>query len=495
MNRTLMEWKDISFRYAGTRQDALRNICLRLAAGELHLLAGPTGCGKSTLLKTVNGLIPSESAGRMEGGIFFDGERSSAPAGVRPDVGFMFQNPEDQLLCSRVESEIAFGPENLGLSVSEIGERIESALSAAAMGYKRGAAIHELSGGEKQRVALASALAMRPRILVLDEPTSQLDDSAAGQIVSALVELKNRFGLTILLAEHRIDRLLPYVDRLTLMGEGRIRGSFPRENLAQATPLLEELGLVPPPAEDRPRKTAPAARPRSVLLQASGISHRYPSAQRPALDDVSFDLRAGEILGLRGLNGAGKSTLLHALAGLLRLQAGAVAWFGDAPGRPDIRWLAGRVGFLFQNPDLMLTADTVEEEIGMGARFLGWPREQAAAAAERSIALLELEAHRRRNPFSLSRGERLRLALAALFATSPRVLLLDEPTAGLDRRFRLQFLARLRRWVDERPGERAAILCTHDQEALRAFADRTLHLAEGKFQEREDAREGGGNAA
>lgn len=489
MSKTIVEWEDVSFRYAGARQDALRNISLRLAAGELHLLAGPTGCGKSTLLKTVNGLIPSESAGHLEGRIFFDGEPSS-PASVRPDVGFMFQNPEDQILCGSVESEIAFGPENLGLPIPEIRERLEDALSAAAVGHKRGAKTHELSGGEKQRVALASALAMRPRILVLDEPTSQLDDSAAGQIMSALVELKDRLGLTILLTEHRIDRILPHIDRFTLMDEGRILGSFARDDLPRASPILEALGLAPPPAESRaPGNTA--ARPGSVLLQASGISHRYPSAQHPALDGVSFTLRAGEILGLRGLNGAGKTTLLHTLAGLSRLQTGTVRWFGDAPARPSIRRLAGRTGFLFQNSDLMLTADTVEEEVMLGARFLGWPRERAESAAEESIGLLELGAHRRRNPFSLSRGERLRLALAALFATSPQVLLLDEPTAGLDRRARLQFLSRLRRWVDERSGERAAILCTHDLEALRLNADRTLHLEAGKVLE----MEGGGHDA
>jgi len=504
-----VEWKGVRFRYAGAGGEALRGVDLAVAEGEFVLLTGPTGCGKSTLLRTANGLIPRESAGRLEGAIrLFGQDAAGLPSPLlRSWAGLLFQNPGDQLLCARVQEEVAFGPENLGEPPEAIAARVEEALASAAVSEKRLAKCQELSGGEKQRVALAGILALRPRLLVLDEPTSQLDERGAGEVLRSLAGLRDRLRPAVIIAEHRIDRILPLADRLVVMDGGAVRGIFPKGRFIEALPLLRDLGLeIPlwmelaeraklenaegedevcrrlaasgarvrlPEANGRPAASAP-------LLRFGGIRHAHAKAAPRALEAVSAELGANEILALMGHNGSGKTTLLSLLAGLAPLQAGEVRWFGEPPAPPSALSLAGRVGFLFQNPDLMLTAETVRGELELGPRLLGRPPARAEEAVARSMAFLGLGALADRNPFSLSQGERLRLALGALLACEPRVLLLDEPTAGLDRGTRVRLLKDLHRWVKAEGEERAMILCTHDAEAALEFADRGLVLQAGR---------------
>jgi len=479
-----ISWSGVRFRYAGAAREALRGIDLAAREGECVLLTGPTGCGKSTLLKTANGLIPRESAGRLEGRIEIGGrDAASIPSpALRSAVGFLFQNPEDQLLCGRVEDEVAFGPENLAEPPGVIAQRVEEALARASASAKRHSPCAELSGGEKQRVALASALALHPRVLALDEPTSQLDGRASREILRALAAMRGEQGLTLLIAEHRVGRVLPLADRLVVLEEGTIRGVFPRGRFGEAMPLLRELGLEAP-GDEFP---APHAAPISIraekpaLVRFRGLRHRYAKESPPALDDVTAELRAGEILALMGPNGAGKSTLLGLLAGLLRPQEGQIEWFGQVRPRLSLSSLTGKVGFLFQNPDLMLSAGTIRDEVALGPRLLRRPPAEAREAVARALEGVGLAPLAGRNPFSVSRGERLRVALAALLACAPRVLLLDEPTAGLDRGLRQRLLADLRRWVDEAPEERGIVLCTHDTGSALQCADRALVLREGR---------------
>ncbi len=505
MSGCAIRWTGARFRYAGADAPALEGIDLRIGAGEFVLLTGPTGCGKTTLLKTANGLIPRESAGRMEGSVEVFGENGGGSLPGR--VGLLFQNPEDQILCARVEDEVAFGPENMGVPSGEIPVRIAEALAAVSAEEKRRARCAELSGGEKQRIALASVLSLHPRLLALDEPTSQLDERGAAEVLRALSQIRQKLGIAFLVAEHRIERVLPLADRLVVMEGGRIRGAFSRENFTEALPLLRELGLEVPPwmelaacAEAGPAggEEAACARLKAAglriqkipaenhrekgppLLRVRDLSHRYRGAAAPALDAVSLLLEAGEILALLGHNGAGKSTFLSLLAGLLPCQSGAIAWFGEPAGRLKPHTLAGRVGFLFQNPDLMLSAETVEDEVALGPRLLGFEAGRARQAVAAGLEGLGIAGLRARNPFSLSRGERLRVALTALLAGEPRVLLLDEPTAGLDRGSRLSFLDDLRGWVDAARKTRAVILCTHDSDAALRVADRAMLLREGK---------------
>ncbi|MBI1725426.1 MAG: ABC transporter ATP-binding protein [Candidatus Tectomicrobia bacterium] len=478
-------WIGARFRYAGAASDALRGVGLAVREGECVLLTGPTGCGKSTLLKTANGLIPRESAGRLEGRIeIFGQDAAEVPSPVlRSWVGFLFQNPEDQLLCGRVEDEVAFGPENLAEPPGVVARRVEEALARASAAGKRRALCAELSGGEKQRVALASALALHPRVLALDEPTSQLDGRASREILRSLAAMKQELGLTLLIAEHRVGRVLPLADRLVVLEEGAIRGVFPRERFGEALPLLRALGLEAPgdaPASPRAAGT-PARADAPPLVRFRHLGHRYAKEAPPALDDLSAELLPGEILALMGPNGSGKSTLLGLLAGLLRAREGEVEWFGRPRPRLSVASLTGRVGFLFQNPDLMLSADTIEAEVALGPRLLHRPAPEARQAVERGLEALRLVPLADRNPFSVSRGERLRVALAALLACGPQVLLLDEPTAGLDRGLRQRLLEDLRRWVDEAPGGRGIILCTHDTESALQCADRALVLREGRL--------------
>jgi energy-coupling factor transport system ATP-binding protein len=506
--QTAIEWRGVRFRYPAASADSLDNVDLAIGAGEFVLLTGPTGCGKSTLLKTINGLIPRESAGQLEGEVSFFGRAiESIPVEeLRAAAGLLFQNPDDQLLCSCVQEEVAFGPENLGLAPNLIASRVEDALAWTGAGEKRFALCGELSGGEKQRAALASVLSMGTVLLALDEPTSQLDGEGVGLILQSLNAVRRHLGATVIIAEHRLDRILPLADRLIIMDKGSIRGDFRKGRFIEALPHLKELGCEAPPwmelaareglngsAEEEEslcqtlkasglRMTFPEnenhwpKKQETILLRADGITHRYPRADAPSLDNLSFDVNGGEILAMMGHNGSGKTTLLNLFAGLLSPQEGRLERFGQTG---SIGFQAGRVGYLFQNPDLMLSMETVEAELELGARLLRLDPTRAEAAISMSIGLLRLQNHVNRNPFSLSRGERLRVALGALLAMDPQVLLLDEPTAGLDRGMRLRFLEDLSRWVRERRRERAVVLCTHDAEAALGFADRCLVLRHG----------------
>ncbi len=505
--RDAIRWEGVRFRYAAAPSDSLKEIDLAIREGEFVLLTGPTGCGKSTLLKTVNGLIPRESAGHLEGSISLLGQKAETIPSrlLRARAGLLFQNPDDQLLCARVQEEVAFGPENLGEPRDLIASRVESALACTGSDEKRFARCGELSGGEKQRVALASVLSLGARLLALDEPTSQLDGAGVALILQSLEEVRTRLGVTVIIAEHRLDRILPMADRLIVMDRGSIRGDFRKGRFMEAFPLLKELGCETPPwmelcaltgmsseegeeAVCRKLKTADLKmnngksknhRRRGVeapLLRVRDLSHIYSGARAPALDSISCEVKGGEILALMGHNGSGKTTLLNLFAGLLTLQRGSLEWFGRAGASTPP---AGRMGFLFQNPDLMLSMETVGEEVALGARLLRLDAARAESAIAMGMELLRLENLNDRNPFSLSRGERLRVALGALLAFDPQVLLLDEPTAGLDRGMRVRFLKDLRKWVRGKK-ERAVVLCTHDTEAALGFADECLILRRGK---------------
>ena len=384
---------------------ALREIDLAVPAGQWLLLAGPSGCGKSTLLYLLNGLIPHVLGGEVEGTVRVDG---LVPANVAlrelsRRVGTVFQNPEVQLFMLRVQEDVAFGCENLGLPPAATHRRVEQALGRLSLTTLRDREVSSLSGGQKQRLAIAGALAMGCRTLLLDEPTSDLDEPSRAELLATLVELR-RMGHTIIMTEHRLDGLEGMVDRVVTMESGRVvsDGPFP-----PAAPLCR-------------RSLIRATDDSTPLVDLREVTFSYPG-RTPALERLSVRFRAGEVVALVGPNGSGKTTLLKLLCGLLRPAEGR-AWIAGVE-RPSLARLVGSVGFLFQNPDEQLFADTVIEEIAFGPRHL-----DRAVNVDRYLKRLGLSQYRNEHPRSLSRGERQRLAAATVLAMHPSLILLDEPT-------------------------------------------------------------------
>ena len=468
----MIELRDVHLRYAATPDEALRGIDLHIAPGEFVFLTGPSGCGKSTLARLLNGLIPHVLPGTLRGQVRVHGldTRQHPVATLAAQVGLVFQVPETQLFNHTVEDEVAFGPRNLGLSGEEVVGRVAWALAAVGIEGLRQRTVRELSGGEKQRVAIASVLALRPPVLVLDEPLANLDAAGAALVLNSLRRLHRESGLTVLVIEHKTGAILPLADRVLIMDRGRIVRDGRPETVFAGQEYLRELGVRlpgPPP----PRRVLPAADRCSAgpAIRLTGVSFGY-QRRRPVLEDVSLTIDQGEFVALTGDNGAGKSTLARLILGLLRPQRGAV-WV--RPGQK--RLLTGReVGLLLQNPLEQLFCDTVDEEIAFGLENYGLPVQDNV---ERALAVTGLEHKRGCRVPALSVGEQQRLALASVLALAPAVLILDEPALGQD----WGHLSRLMTFVDglNRQGT-TVLLITHDADVVQTYARRVVHLAHGR---------------
>ncbi|HLH14128.1 MAG TPA: ATP-binding cassette domain-containing protein [Solirubrobacteraceae bacterium] len=501
---SLVSISELRYSYPGAERPALDGVSLTVEPGEFVVLAGLSGSGKSTLLRAISGLVPHFYGGSFGGHVTVAGRdtREHRPGALADIVGTLFQDPETQVVMGTARAELAFAPENRGLSSSEVARAVEETALALALEGLLDRPVEELSGGELQRVALGATLSVRPSLVCLDEPTSQLDPVAGDELVALLRRLNEDGEMTVLLAEHRLERCLAAADRVLALAEGRlVFDGAPQEFLAWAlaaapalvTPgarLLHGLGLTPLPgvkharaalreaglglshadpdvadaAPDPARPGTPATPPRpgtpatqpqprraqthAPALRARGLWHEL--ADGPAiLRGVELELRAGERVALMGRNGAGKSTLLKHAAGLMRPTRGSIT-------------AAGRVALLLQNPRDYLVHETVAQE--------------APAAA---LAAVALSGHGARHPRELSAGEQQRLALAVVLgageeAEPAAVVCLDEPTRGMDRAAK-QTLCELLRALDA-----AVIVATHDCEFAAAFAQRTVLLAEGR---------------
>ncbi len=496
----MITFDEVSYQYPDTSRPVLQNLSLRIEEGEFLLVIGPSGAGKSTFLRCINGLVPHFYGGRFSGRIRV-AERDPVavgPHGMSDLVGFVFQDPEAQFVVDTVEDELAFAPENFALPQNLMRKRVEEVLDQLDIARLRYRRVHSLSGGERQRVAIAAVLTLQPRILVLDEPTSQLDPQAAEEVLVAVRQLNEDLGLTVILSEHRLERVVQYADRvLYLPGQGSppILGD-PEEVLAQVdlTPPLvtlgKALGWQPLPltikegrrfarrlgalGEHTSRAAPPSERKDSPIVEAGGVWHTYDTT--PALADVSLDVRPGEFVAVMGRNGSGKTTLLKHLVGLLKPHRGRVVVAELDTRYVDTHELAKRVGYVPQHPDALLFADTVAQELAFTRRSQGMP--QAPDEDLRLLEQLGLGSLADRYPRDLSSGERQRVALAAVLVGDPYVVLLDEPTRGLDypQKERLVEILQALRAMGK-----AIIMATHDVELVARCADRVVLMAEGQI--------------
>lgn len=431
------------------------------------LLLGPSGGGKSSLLLAIAGLHDRATGATMEGTLTVD------PAG---EVGIVFQDPETQIVMGRAGDDVAFGLEQHCVPTEEIGPRVERALRDAAFPYGPEWRTDALSGGEKQRLALASVLALRPRILLLDEPTADLDADGTAAFYAALARLPRE--TTVVLVEHRIVHALPLVRRvIAIDGEhGVIADGRPGDVFERAAGALDGAGIWTPDAV--PPHVPPAEKGRT-LIAARGASFRYPGAEEDAVRGISLGIREGEAVAITGPNGSGKSTLLLLLAGLLRTTGGTVTAPLLDPAAPEVaRWpasaLTQRVAMLFQDPDHQFVAPRALDDVMTGPLRAGAAPEEARRRAMELLEQVGLAALADANPHTLSGGEKRRLGLAGALAARPRVLVLDEPTYGQDRR---TFDELVRILVDEKQRGVGIAFSAHDDALIAALADRTVPLA------------------
>jgi energy-coupling factor transport system ATP-binding protein len=465
---------------------ALRGVDLTVGRQEVVVIIGPSGSGKSTLLRTLNGLVPHFSGGSFAGRVEVYGRDTLThpPRRLADVVGFVPQDPGSSFVLDEVESEIAYALENLGLGRSAMRRRVEEALDLLDLAGLRRRSLRTLSGGERQRVAIAAALSARPRLLVLDEPTSQLDPQAAEDVLAALKRLVDDLGLTVVVAEHRLERVAGFADlALGCLGERQVVEGAPAEVMALAGtgPPVARLGRVlgwdPVPLTVRAARSfadGVAARlgtpPRQVvsagemLARAEGLEARYGTVV--ALRGVDLELHRGEVVALIGRNGAGKTTLLRALCGLHPPVAGWIE-VGGAPPIPGVS-----AALCPQDPDDALFCDTVEHEIEATLRARGLGRD-----ARPLLEAFSLQGLAQRHPRDLSAGQRLLVACAAIAATGAPLLLLDEPTRGLDPETKAALTRSMH--AHARAGG-AVVFATHDVELAAGAATRVVMLASGE---------------
>ena len=561
----LVEIENLSYTYPGAGAPALEGITLGIPPGEFVLLAGASGSGKSTLCRALNGLVPHFYGGRISGSVRICGvdTRSTGVSDLARTVGMVFQDPENQMVTDNPVSEVAFGLENMGLEPLQMRKRVEEVLASLSLSALRDKTVNELSGGQKQKLALASVLAMHPKVIVLDEPTSQLDPVSAEEFLSTLKSLNDELGLVVLLAEHRVERCFHLADRVVVLEGGRLAfAGAPREMAgwyahrawvplppitrlfadgsrngvpltvkegraavarlaaeARGGPEEADAGSVEAPVVERGRPVARGAdlavatggradgvaragdagaaqgvsagrgkrrrkgravrggdREGAPAVRVNGLWHIYPDGTE-ALRGVDLEVEPGEFVGVIGENGSGKTTLVRHFNGLLRPTKGAVFLFGEDTGASTVAGLARKCGMLGQDPNLQLVAESTAGELETSLRAMGVPPGEWAEFVAETLEMLELTALRQANPQDLSCGERERVALASVLVYRPELLVLDEPTRGVDQGTKDRLAAHLRAYNE---AGNTVVVVTHDMEFAAGCCARVLLMGSGQ---------------
>jgi energy-coupling factor transport system ATP-binding protein len=470
--KTVVDVVDLSFTYSGSVSPALDKVNLQVKPGEFLTITGASGCGKSTLVLCMAGFIPYAFPGNMQGLVrVMDKDTRDYPAGgLSGIVGLVQQDPEAQLCTLRVNDEVAFGPENLCVPPEMIEERVRFALDAVGALNLWERQVQTLSGGEKQRVAIASVLAMNPLLIVLDEPTANLDPKCTREVLQVLERLRREQAMSIIVVEHRLEKLLPITDRLVTMERGRIAGDgAPQDHrktyIPSPTCLVENNKKIPGPYPNQP------------MLSVENLRAGYEGGD--VLAAVNFDLYPGEIVAVMGDNGSGKTTLIANLLGMLSPREGSVRFKGVDITALKVTKRARDLGLTFQNPNHQLFEVTVLKDAALPSLFLSTnPAEKTERDIYELLERFDLLPYREKNPFTLSLGEKKRLTLVSVLAYAPEVLILDEPLVGQDSD-RLDLLLQAMREHCGRGG--LTLMVCHEPAVVASYCHRILFLDEGKL--------------
>ncbi len=487
---TSLVLEDVSFRYREREMTAIRNISFAAVPGEILLIAGASGCGKTTLIRCINGLIPRSYKGDCSGRILLNGESTSgwALSRISQKIGTVLQDPERQILGTKVLHEVAFGLENLNMPRSEILPRVDEALDFLNISYLRDRDTFNLSGGEKQKVALAGVLAMRPSILLLDEPLASLDPASALETLGMVRRLADE-GMTVLLIEHRFEDVLRiHPERVMYMASGEIKYLGPLagfEKVADYHEVKLPAGVVcerasrdpaPPALKILPGVGALSVDGAAPLVRFDQVAFGY-EAETEVLHGINLDIKAGDVIAVLGPNGAGKTTFVKHAIGLLKPRSGRVLVDGRDTHSASVAQIAATLGYVFQSPSHMLFAPSVREELSFGPKNLKHSKDQVEKEVKQALEIVNLVEFEKDPPLALSFGQQKRVSIAAILAMRSRILVMDEPTAGQDYKNYMSFMDA----ILQLPGFEAILFITHDVDLAVIFANRVLLVADGRI--------------
>ncbi len=499
--------ENLSFRYRDRDDPAIRDVSFELEAGKILLVAGASGCGKTTLIRCINGLIPRSYKGELSGRVLLHGQ-PTLPGGpgdtggmplsrISQIVGTVLQDPERQILGAHVFTEVAFGLENLGVPREEIVRRVDETLAYLGIAHLKNRETFYLSGGEKQKVAMAGTLAMRPSILLLDEPLASLDPASAEEALTLIRRLADE-GKTVVIIEHRVEDVLKINPELSLfMVEGEVRYFGPTAGLEAAVDyhevklpapmILEKARHDPPPIYARPRLAAArngsapgeacperSRRVERPLVEFRDVFFAY-EPETPVLQDINLSIQAGDVIAVLGPNGAGKTTLVKHAIGLLKPKQGQVLLEGTDTRELSVAQIAHTVGYVFQSPSHMLFAPTVREELAFGPQNLGFDQEAIERNVTAAVDILNLNGLEDYPPLGLSFGQQKRVSIAAILAMRSKILVMDEPTAGQDYKNYMAFMNA----ILGLPDFEAILFITHDVDLAVCYANRVLLVHQG----------------
>jgi len=514
MPDSIVSIRDLKFRYRGEKKLALDGISLEISKGEFLVVMGASEAGKSTLAACFNGLIPHYMKGAIKGEVIVQGintAESSVPQ-LAQNVGIVFQDFEAQLFSTNVELEVAFGPENFAVPREEIGRRIEENLQYVGLEEFRNRAPFTLSGGQKQKLAIASVLAMQPTILVMDEPTTDLDPISKQGIFDITNRLRRRDDLTLIVVEHETEEALN-ADRIALIKNGKLVQVGTIEEILKQVELLEELGVMPlgipkffkkmgyarlpltPDAgietfhqtgwhisEDKytqllDKESLTAQHDDQPIIRCRNLEHTYPNGVQ-ALKGIDLDIYEGEIVAIVGQNGSGKTTLVKHLNGLLTPTSGDVIVHGLHTKEQGVFKIGRKVGYVFQNPDHQIFSERVYDEIAFGPRLREVPTEEVDTRVKEALEAVGLTGFEEEDPFSLTKSGRQRVAVASVLAVQPDVLILDEPTTGLDYTEQRSMMEMVRRLNEQGS---TIIFVTHHMWVVAEYAQRVFVIKDGRI--------------
>ena len=507
-----IDFKNLTFTYEGAKQPALSDVSLTVSQGEIILITGPAGSGKTTLCSCINGLVPHFHEGELEGDVFVRtyNTRTSRVGGLASIVGMVFQDPESQLVTNSVADEVAFGPENFGVPREEINHRVADALIATRLeGYDEREP-HTLSGGEQQACVIAAVYAMQPEIYVMDEPLANLDPEGKAQVLRVVVEIAKERGKTLILVEHALEEVLPFVDRVIVMNNGQIVRDGPLEEILEAgdipfvftrppvVRLGEKYGLTPLPLssedfyEQFQARYATEASPFEELIhedviagkpviKIDGISFSYDGSDNhraEALKDISLSIAAGEMVAIIGRNGSGKTTLIRHIIGLLQPNKGEVVVLNKNVALTPTHELARNVGFCFQNPSHQIVSFNVRDEIIFGLKAHDVDPAEFEPRIREALEFVNMLDYIDAEVFDLGKGQKQRIALASVLSLRPEILIVDEPTTGQDPRMAQEIFEILQRL---NVAGTTVIIITHQIDFAAAYTRRAIVLGEGRI--------------